>query len=294
MQRFVPLENNMANNHAGNIVDHSVVRQFEKNIPIRNFSIKYVHTGHESYRINGKPLNVKEGHYLLANHHSSAHLYVDCKQDVHGICIDVDRHLLSQVVSSYAHPDLVQMDSTQLNFFARENYAPSVLSSKQTNVGANLASICNRIIATTQGQFTLPTDFYYQVAKALIDDHIKMHNELQSITVVKQSTRLELHQRLIRGKEFMDDYFLHNLNVKSIAEVCGLSEFHFYRLFRSVFKVTPHKYLTTKKLIHCHTLIQCGHHSITEVASQSGYSDIHSFSKAFKQHFGVSPSKYLQ
>lgn len=282
----------MANNHAGNIVDYTIVRQFEKNIPFRNFSIKYVHTGHESYHLNGKLLNIKGGHYLLANHHSSALLNIDCKEDVHGVCIDVDRNLLSQVVASYVSNDVTEVDAAQLNFFLNDNYTATVLSNKQTRVGAILSSICNRIIGNMPADWALPADFYYQVATALIDDHMKLHKELQAIPVVKQSTRIDLHQRLLRGKAYMDDCFMQNLTIKTIAEVCGLSEFHFFRLFHSVFKITPHKYLTSKKLAHCHELIASGHHTITEIASLSGYSDIHSFSKAYKHQFGASPSKF--
>jgi AraC-like DNA-binding protein len=40
-------------------------------------------------------------------------------------------------------------------------------------------------------------------------------------------------------------------------------------------------------------MLKSGHFTVSEIALKCGFADIFSFSKAFKKHYGISPSKLI-
>jgi AraC family transcriptional regulator len=97
-------------------------------------------------------------------------------------------------------------------------------------------------------------------------------------------------RRVMRGKEYIDSYFKTHLDIETIARISSLSEYHFFRVFKNVFGITPHQYIINRRLTYAENLLKKGHRSITLVAHEAGFSDIYSFSKSFKSKFGISPS----
>ena len=89
----------------------------------------------------------------------------------------------------------------------------------------------------------------------------------------------------------MDDYFLEKINIENIAREAKLSEYHFIRLFKTVFNTTPYKYIIQKRLHFAIELLE-NHHTISDISTHLGYTDVPAFSNAFKQHFGFSPKQY--
>ena len=104
------------------------------------------------------------------------------------------------------------------------------------------------------------------------------------------STRKEILQRLQQAKEYIDIHFLQIKEIKEVAEHCKMSEYHFFRRFKEVHKKTPHQYITEQKMHLAKYLLKGSKNSVSEVALSCGYSDVFSFSKAFKKFYGLPPS----
>ena len=68
------------------------------------------------------------------------------------------------------------------------------------------------------------------------------------------------------------------------------TEYHFYRLFKSVFGISPHQKLVQNRLHFACNLLRSRKATVTEAALSGGFPDVYSFSKSFKKHFGFSPS----
>jgi AraC family transcriptional regulator len=94
------------------------------------------------------------------------------------------------------------------------------------------------------------------------------------------------------GKQFMDDNFLDIQDVSEVAVASNLSEFHFFRSFKQAFGITTYQYILNKKLELARTLLQDKNVSVTAIASTCNFPDLFTFSKAFKRHFGISPSQF--
>ena len=74
-----------------------------------------------------------------------------------------------------------------------------------------------------------------------------------------------------------------------LARACGLSPFHFLRLFAHVLGVTPHQYLVRSRLRHAARLLADEDRSITDIALDVGFADLSNFVRSFRRAAGVSP-----
>jgi AraC family transcriptional regulator len=97
---------------------------------------------------------------------------------------------------------------------------------------------------------------------------------------------------LLSTKEFIDRNLHLPLRLKDMADIAFISEYHFVRLFKGSFGITPHRYHLKKRLGYAAELLLNNSFAIEEVAFKCGFSNISTFSKAFKKHFVIPPSLY--
>ena len=83
-----------------------------------------------------------------------------------------------------------------------------------------------------------------------------------------------------------------NLNTAKLAELCCISEKYFRTLFKKRYNTTPTQYIIHLRLNTAAKLLHIGGFTVAEIATMVGIPDVYYFSKLFKKHFGVSPSKY--
>jgi len=83
-----------------------------------------------------------------------------------------------------------------------------------------------------------------------------------------------------------------SLTNEQLALLCGVSTVYFRKMFASVYGIPPIKYLQNFRIEKAKSILMSDYDSIGQVAESVGYSSIYHFSKMFKQHSGISPSKY--
>lgn len=272
-----------------NILNYSIFTNLSTEFPIRRFAIKYVVAGAETYTINGQRYDVQAGQYLLANRYAHGQVYMESKTPVKGICIDIAPQLMSQAVASYMRPDTCIPDMALDTFFDSAQYLENQYSATQTLLGDDLRSLERTLNEQPELHREVPEDVYFTLAEHIVADHIPIYKQLQQVPAIRQTTKKELYRRLCKAKEYMQGTFTQTPAIQEIARYANLSEFHFFRLFKQVFGVTPHHYMMQLKLQYASQLLKASGISITETASLSGFSDVFAFSKAFKKYFGVAP-----
>ncbi len=96
----------------------------------------------------------------------------------------------------------------------------------------------------------------------------------------------KIHQALLYIKKNLSKKILWD----DVSRHCGVSRFHFHRLFTAQMKETPGDLLKRLRLERAAALLVMKENiSISEVALECGYSSQANLSKAFKIHFGVTP-----
>jgi YesN/AraC family two-component response regulator len=84
-----------------------------------------------------------------------------------------------------------------------------------------------------------------------------------------------------------------NLSVESISRDLGLSRVHLNRRLKAITKESPGNYIRNFRLKQAAWLLSNKKMTIAEVAYAVGFSSHAYFSNIFKEHFGMSPSEYM-
>jgi AraC family transcriptional regulator len=271
----------------GSLIDCSTVFTLQAEAQFNHFCIRHVVSGNEQYTINGRSYKVGAGTYLLANRTAEGSVFVESKTAVRGICIDIAHELISEAVAFQIRPDTAQLDSNLDVFFGTDQYLDHQYSAKSTQVGGILERVNSYLTSSNLGDYAINQEFYYALAEAVVIDHLPIYQQLQQLRVVKSQTRNALYRRVEKGKEFLDQAFLQPLTVGQIAREAYLSEYHFYRLFKQVYGMSPHQYIVHKRLAFAHVCLLQGADTVSDLAIASGFADVQSFCKAFKRKYGV-------
>jgi len=83
-------------------------------------------------------------------------------------------------------------------------------------------------------------------------------------------------------------------SIAGLAEIAGLSPYHFLRTFKRVTGVTPHQWLLRSRLRDAARRLVVTHDSVTDVALDCGFDDLSNFIRSFKSEFGASPRTYRE
>jgi AraC-like DNA-binding protein len=102
----------------------------------------------------------------------------------------------------------------------------------------------------------------------------------------------DVFRRLVAASEYIEDRHAEPLVLADVAACAGISPFHFLRLYRQAFGMTPHEHLTRVRLAHARDLLVRGGASVTETCFEVGYASLGSFSTLFARRFGASPDAY--
>src|SRR2546428_7595564 len=102
----------------------------------------------------------------------------------------------------------------------------------------------------------------------------------------------EVHDRLCRARQFIDDSYYQPLELNEISKQACLSRYHFLRLFRDTFQTTPHQYLIHRRIERAKELLRWKDLSVTDVCFEVGFESLGSFSALFRRCVGAAPVTY--
>ena len=98
--------------------------------------------------------------------------------------------------------------------------------------------------------------------------------------------------RFARVAEFVEANLERALGVGELAEVACLSVFHFGRAFKAETGMTPHRYVSWRRLQRAKAMLLATAFDITAVALECGYASHSHFSTAFRQATGTTPMRW--
>lgn len=128
----------------------------------------------------------------------------------------------------------------------------------------------------------------YSVAEQCIHPQIRPAHDLQRMAL---PLRLSIdHPKLVAAISHMETHLEDPLACSTLAELVGLSQRQFERLFQERLGATPARFYKRMRLERATALLEQTPISILEVAVACGFASAAHFSSSYEQFFGSSPS----
>ncbi len=134
--------------------------------------------------------------------------------------------------------------------------------------------------------------FYCALAEAIIKAQNAYISSSSKLNFKRNSTRLEIFQRLNTAREFIEDNVHQNIHLDELSRVSCLSKYHLVRTFKMLYGKTPHQFHLDLRLRQIHKLIHSDVKisSLNSLALDFGFSDYSVFYKHYKKNYKVKPS----
>ena len=275
---------------SGDVIAYSSAKQYNGRLRFRGISVKLVLEGEEKYFINGEKIILKKNQYLLANHLSEGFVDIDYKHAVVGICADVGL----DTIAAIAHDEYSFFSDRVLQsidrFIHSMNTSVQVRELDDSNVSLFLKQCAKQLELDPISDRLMSREFYFELGRAILEDHVGGESKDLKLRKRMRITEIEI-KRLCEAKSYMDDHFTSPFLIKDVALMFGMSEFRFFRLFKQVFDESPYRYLLVKRLWYSCYILHRNKMSVTQAAFEAGFADIHTFSKAYKRFFSISPNQ---
>ncbi len=82
------------------------------------------------------------------------------------------------------------------------------------------------------------------------------------------------------------------ITIEQLSHEVALSPYYLIRLFRRIYRQTPHQSLTQLRIARAKELLSHSDLSITEICADVGFESLGSFSALFRKIAGITPSAY--
>lgn len=271
----------------GNEIRISSVFQTDQKVNFQNFSAKYVVSGLECYKVNNRKFDVKQNEFLIGNKNTVSSVFIDQSKAVKGICLDVSKEMILEVLNfKFENFHLFE------DFLFEKEWMNQKYEVRNSSLGRLLFQLSDIIRQNNFNENQIHKLLFFKMAECIVEDQNKVFHNFKKLNAVKHQTNGRLFNFIHDAKCYMDAHFLEKVNINDIAKEAKLSEYHFIRLFKSVFQITPYHYIIQKRLDLGKELLE-NKISVSDVSSLLGYTDVPAFSKSFKQTFGVSPKNFL-
>ena len=99
-------------------------------------------------------------------------------------------------------------------------------------------------------------------------------------------------RKLRRVTDYIAANYDHEIKLAELAQVAGLSSFHFAREFKRTTGITPHQYLIKYRVEQAKSLLAQDDLPLIEVGLRSGFTHQSHFTRLFRRITGTTPHSY--
>lgn len=98
---------------------------------------------------------------------------------------------------------------------------------------------------------------------------------------------------LTQAKDYIHAHLQEEMSLDGISQQANLSKYHFLRMFRQQFGITPHQYIINCRINRAREALEAGK-ALEDVVFDYGFSDLSHFNRRFKPIYGMTPRQYQQ
>lgn len=167
------------------------------------------------------------------------------------------------------------------DFFGHKSNAhKQVLSGRGSYIEGDILPICERLLALERA------DAVPNTQKAAV------FHELLCRLYRRQTAALATNHAAIVLCDYLDAHYTEQIPLEAVARRFNYSTDYLIRFFKSQYGVTPHRYITQRRMTRAKLLLSEGGMSMSEVALACGYTDYSAFWRAFTRANGITPGEW--
>ncbi|MCM0649549.1 AraC family transcriptional regulator [Clostridium swellfunianum] len=240
-----------------------------------NIELNYVVSGTAFYTIDDTVYEVREGNLLILNPGIYHQQFIPSDVHTQGLHIGINKLFLKGLSQNLILPD---------------GTSPLAVLTKYAN---EFSSCIHQIIVEQESKLA----GHELVLKTLVMRLIViLIRELYSVEDKADSYKLsfEYSEKSIMVNtiiEYINNHYNEEISLDKLSKNHYLSPVYLSKVFKEETGDSPINYLINLRLDKAKELLEKGSLSIKAVAKLVGYNDAYYFSKLFKKHFGISPSK---
>jgi AraC family transcriptional regulator len=238
--------------------------------------------------VEGRKLRVDEEVYFISNKGQEYTLQIENNEPAETFNIHFSTQLLDEYLFALNHKD----EHLLQNISGRET---TNFYNKLYRKDERFNQIINTIYRKgNTGELTdlMTEELLSSLLHHILDQQELIQRDIDSIDTIKAATREEIYSRLTAAVDYIYSFYNKDIKLDELATVACMSKFHFLRLFKEVYKATPHQYITGVRMKKAADLLRKTELSVTEISWLVGYDDAGSFGRAFHQYYGQRPQAY--
>jgi len=279
------MNKNLYKSQDDNAIRMSAFEKFEGETTFHHVAAKFVIQGQETYIVKGKKYVVKQGEYIIGNNEQLSEVLI--MEKTLGLCVDISSKMITEILStSYKNQDFEE-------FLLSDRFLINKYCAKHTNLGGSLGELARKILEKPDNSSLFSQELFYNLGEHIIIDQSAIFEQYSKLNFHKQWVNEENYRKMLCAKQYIDETFLENPNLDTLLCVANMSKYAFIRLFKIIFGLSPYQYTLNKRLEYAKNLLEKGE-AIHYIALVTNFADTPTFSKAFKQLYGVSPSKLVK
>lgn len=97
-----------------------------------------------------------------------------------------------------------------------------------------------------------------------------------------------------RGIDFIETYLEEDIALATVAREAGLSQWHYQRIFKALTRETLKTYIRSRRLANSLDKLLETRLGILDIAILTGYHSQEAYTRAFKEHYALTPHEFRQ
>lgn len=121
---------------------------------------------------------------------------------------------------------------------------------------------------------------------------VAVHRFLGDLLEELQEKEYRPANHIMRAAAYIRENYMKDISVNDVAELHGMSVYHFIRMFGRQYGMPPHEYLTVQRIACAKKLLLFSNQSVKNIAQTCGYQTAAALNHAFQKQLGLSPSAF--
>jgi len=240
--------------------------------------------------VDGRRIMIPEDYYFISNRFQPYSLEIENRQPVETFNIHIGEAFSEGVFSALLTPADAILDNG-----VQQKAVTIAFHNQLYRKDQQFHTILHQIKKAQTGS-GLNKFLFDEALNALLLYLLQQHRDLlkriAQIPALKPSTRHELYKRLSYSLDWLHSQEDMDIDLDLMAACACLSKYHFLRLFRQTYGLSPYQYWQKLRMEKAEHLLSTTNLPVNEIAETLGFENPGSFSRLFHQRRKVYPSGF--